>query len=155
MRKSDCQLAIRIILNREAIYSPFSNAVDKCRNIIDSLNNIKIVFVKLSGLQIGLHGHHVLCQVVLPVGVLSLLSFIAFYMLIWVNENLTFLKKSLIDIWNVYLMEFFNLCYSFYWWLLQHEFHVTEKTEERPAATNAFELISMLWGTQSWKSFSM
>lgn len=40
----------------------------------------------------------------------------------------------------------FCLCCSFNWSFLQQEFHVTEKTEERPAAMNAFELISMSKG---------
>lgn len=47
--ESDCQLAVGAVSSRVTIYSPFGGIIDICRNLVDSMNNVSIVFVKRSG----------------------------------------------------------------------------------------------------------
>ncbi|KAL8146215.1 hypothetical protein AgCh_004092 [Apium graveolens] len=47
--ESDCQVVVKAIQSREEILSPFGNTIEECREIVDELNNIDIVFVKRSG----------------------------------------------------------------------------------------------------------
>lgn len=47
--ESDCQGVVNAVLKKERIYSPFGSIVDECRSILESYNNIDIVFVKRSG----------------------------------------------------------------------------------------------------------
>lgn len=41
--ESDCLVVVNAVFKKEKIYSPFGSAVDDCRSILRSYNNIDIV----------------------------------------------------------------------------------------------------------------
>lgn len=47
--ESDNQLVVRAVSSSTPIYSPFRGIIDDCRGLLTSMNNVNIVFVKLSG----------------------------------------------------------------------------------------------------------
>ncbi|XP_074346607.1 uncharacterized protein LOC141685403 [Apium graveolens] len=47
--ESDCQVAVKAVLKKERICSPFGGVIDECKSILESYNNKDIVFVKRSG----------------------------------------------------------------------------------------------------------
>lgn len=44
--ESDCQLVVKAIHSRELIYSPYGRTIDEYKDLLDSMNNVDIVFVK-------------------------------------------------------------------------------------------------------------